>query len=499
MADLEKQQAYGSQAHSAAASNEEANVNGFPLAPTKSRNSQHGVKKHTLANKPHDVDEAVWMEEVSVAGLKERKLSWQQAAALLLTEYVVLAILAFPYSFQVLGYAGAVLTIVIIGTSTFYSTHILWRFCRAHPEVRDIADAAQVLCGGRKAAWWAAFVGLALNNWFIMGLHAVAGATAVQSIRGGTETTLVWAVIITILMWLPSNVRDFNQFTPLGLIASGTMFVCAILVMAGHGAQDHPSGWTPGLEITHSVWAPEGTTFVQGLNAVLNVVYTFIGHALIPSFIGDMENPDDFPKALGISMTAQLLLYTIVGAVVYHYAGIELTTAPAYGSLISKYGKPAAGLVLPTIIIVGVLYSFVTARAIFFQIFREDSIHRQKHTLKGWGTWFLIVLGGWIIAFIIGEAIPFFSDMLSLIACLFSSWFGYIMWAPAWYQLNRGRITRSAWSIIEAVLCVGILVAGVFFWSVGTYASVQSIINSYNAGAVKTPFTRANTGFVFDN
>lgn len=48
---------------------------------------------------------------------------------------------------------------------------------------------------------------------------------------------------------------------------------------------------------------------------------TFVGHALIPSFIGDMEKPQDFPKALGISMTAQLVLYTITGAVVYHYTG----------------------------------------------------------------------------------------------------------------------------------------------------------------------------------
>ncbi|GAA5836212.1 hypothetical protein JCM11251_007395 [Rhodosporidiobolus azoricus] len=501
MSDLEKQHAYDASGANSVDEGRNARSNGFPLAPTKSRSSQHGFhEKHTLANKPDGVDEAVWLDDASEANIKERKLSWQQATALLLTEYVVLAILAFPYSYQVLGYAGATLCTVLIGASTFYSTHILWRYCAAHPEIRDIADAAQVLVGGRKFGWWIAFIGLALNNWFIMGLHTVAGATAIQTIRSGSgPNTLIWAIIITLLMWLPSNVREFNHFTPLGLIASLTMFVCAILVMAGHGAQTHPSGWTPGLEITHSVWAPEGTTFVQGTNAVLNIVYTFIGHALIPSFIGDMENPKDFPKALGISITAQLVMYTIVGAVVYHYAGIELTTAPAYGSLNYKYGHAAAGLVLPTIIIVGILYSMVTSRAIFFQIFREGSIHRTTHTVKGWGTWFLIVLGGWIISFIIGESIPFFSDMLSLIACLFSSWFGYIMWAPAWYQLNRGRITRSTWTMIEAGLSLAIFVAGIFFFTVGTYVSVQSIINSYNNGAVKTPFTTANTGFVLDN
>lgn len=66
-----------------------------------------------------------------------------------------------------------------------------------------------------------------------------------------------------------------------------------------------------------------------------------------------MKRPEDFPKALYISMTVELALFSTCGAIVYSYAGTALTTAPAYGSLIAKYGKPAAALVLPTVIIVG--------------------------------------------------------------------------------------------------------------------------------------------------
>lgn len=128
------------------------------------------------------------------------------------------------------------------------------------------------------------------------------------------------------------------------------MLVATLIVICGHGVQGYPSGYDPTMPITHSVWAPEGTTFVQGVNALLNVVYTFIGHALIPSFVGDMERPQDFPKALAISMAAEFALFTITGAVVYHYTGTEYATAPAYGSLRERYGKVAAGFVLPTII-----------------------------------------------------------------------------------------------------------------------------------------------------
>jgi hypothetical protein len=66
----------------------------------------------------------------------------------------------------------------------------------------------------------------------------------------------------------------------------------------------------------------------------------------------------------------------------------------------------------------------VTSRAVFFQIFDERSIHRRTHTVKGWAVWTGIVAVGWVIAFIIGESIPFFNDLLSLISSLFDSWFG---------------------------------------------------------------------------
>lgn len=55
----------------------------------------------------------------------------------------------------------------------------------------------------------------------------------------------------------------------------------------------------------------------------------------------------------------------------YKLRRADLASPPSgYGSLIEKYGKVAAGFTLPTIIIVGILYSLVTSRAILFQVSR---------------------------------------------------------------------------------------------------------------------------------
>lgn len=112
-----------------------------------------------------------------------------------------------------------------------------------------------------------------------------------------------------------------------------------MIVVVGHGVQGTPNGYvspadataeSPFTPLSWTVWAPAGTTFVQGTSALLNIAYTFIGQALIPSFVGDMAHPEDFPKALYLSMSAELLLFTICGAVVYCECSFPLVFAASH-------------------------------------------------------------------------------------------------------------------------------------------------------------------------
>jgi hypothetical protein len=82
-------------------------------------------------------------------------------------------------------------------------------------------------------------------------------------------------------------------------------------------------------------------------------------------------------------MVFEFALFTITGAVVYYYAG-QFSTAPGYGSMLQKLGKVAAGFTLPTIIIVGILYSLVTSRAIFFQVSCDARSVEIEYTVVYW-------------------------------------------------------------------------------------------------------------------
>jgi Transmembrane amino acid transporter protein len=111
----------------------------------------------------------------------------------------------------------------------------------------------------------------------------------------------------------------------------------------------------------------KGTTFVAGMNAFLNISYTFIGQITLPSFIAEMKDPRDFPKALWAVTIAEIILFSCVGGVVYGYTGNQYNTSPAFGSLGNEvYKKVSFSFMIPTLIFLGVLYASVVS-LIFIQ------------------------------------------------------------------------------------------------------------------------------------
>src|SRR5271155_917935 len=125
---------------------------------------------------------------------------------------------------------------------------------------------------------------------------------------------------------------------------------------------------------------------------------------------------------------------------VYAYTGGQYITAPAFGSLGNEvYAKVAFSFMIPTLIFLGVLYASVSARFVFFRIF-ENSRHKSSHTVVGWATWAAILAATWVLAFIIAEVIPFFSDLLSLMSSLFDSFFGWIFWGVAYLRMRKSDL-----------------------------------------------------------
>ena len=265
------------------------------------------------------------------------------------------------------------------------------------------------------------------------------GAKYLNTMTNHSVCTIGFSAIMTVICFICSLPRTFDTLSKLATASAFFTFISVLLAAIFAGIEVHPNGYNPDPNhidlTTNSVLggAPvvlivpaAGTTFVNGFSAFLNISYTFIGQITIPSFIAEMKNPADFPKALWVVTIAEIIVFSCVGAVVYAYTGTQYNTAPAFGSLGNQlFLKVSFSFMIPTLIFLGVLYSSLSARFVFFRIF-DNTRHKGSHTVVGWASWAGILAITWILAFIIAEVIPFFTDLLSLMSSLFDSFFGFI-------------------------------------------------------------------------
>ncbi|GAC99099.1 amino acid transporter [Pseudozyma hubeiensis SY62] len=479
--------------HSQAGSSEDLERS-FKADKAKNGDATDDIVEVSSTADSEDALAAVRVKQAQEGGtIVYRTLSWQKAAILLFTEYVCLAILSFPWAFSYLGMAGGLLATFGVGMGALYTSLILWRYCLKHPQLLNICDIGYQIFGKSKIAYELTAIALILNNVFIMGLHTLTGSEILNTLSNHGTCSVVFSVIIMVVSILLTLPRKLEQLTGLGVVSAISMFISILLVLIFSGIQGtHPAVEDFAEPVYITAFAPKGTGFVNGFSAFLNIVFTWIGHIMYPTFIAEMKDPREFPKALYAVTVAEFILFSVTGIVVYRYTG-QYTTAPAVGTLRPVFKKIAFAFVLPTTIIIGVLYASVVAKYLFGRIFMGTK-HYNNHTVLGWAGWIGCVTVTWILGWVIGEAVPFFSTLLSLMSALFDCYFGYIFWAFAFFELHRGQLWRGQSWIrrTETAFQFVLIATGLMVLGPGLYASVQSIIDNYNTGSIKAPFTCAD-------
>ena len=362
-----------------------------------------------------------------------------------------------------------------------------------------MCDIGQMLFWGKPWAWYFTAVMFLLNNTFIQALHVLVGAKYLNTMTGHSVCSVGFGVITAVICFIVSLPRTFSTLAKIATASAFFTFISVLLAAIFAGVQDHPAGFNSGIaspttgvkelgEPSFRAFPLKGTTFVGGMSAFLNISYTFIGQITIPSFIAEMREPRDFPKALWAVTVAEVIVFGLVGSVVYVYTGNQYVTTPAFGSLAPLYKKVSFSIMIPTLIFLGVLYASVSARFVFFRVF-EGTRHKGSHTLVGWAAWTGILAATWIAAFIIAEVIPFFSDLLSLMSSLFDSFFGFIFWGVAWLRMRKadygpGWLGRLGFAgRVKLLINIAIILTGLFFLTAGTYVSLPAFFTPTRASA----------------
>lgn len=273
------------------------------------------------------------------------------------------------------------------------------------------------------------------------------------------------------------------------------MALAILLFLIFAGIEDHPGtgygGAYPKLGPVRTYAFPRpGTTWVDCLNAVLNITFLWVPQILFPTFISEMERPQDFPKALAVLAGISLFLFIVPPAIGFHYLG-QYSTAPAFGSLGSTvYKKASFSFVIVPTLVIGVIYANVTAKFIYSRVMGK-SRHAHSNTVIGWGVWMVVMALIWAIAFVFAEIIPSMGDFLSLLGAAFDSFFGFIFFAVAYWQLYKRNLFAGVKRSVLTVVHMFVMICGLFLLGPGLYAAVEAIIADYSGGT-KPAFSCAN-------
>ncbi|OQE16230.1 hypothetical protein PENFLA_c028G03148 [Penicillium flavigenum] len=396
------------------------------------------------------------------AEVKYKTMKWWQTGMFMIAESVSLGVLSLPKTLAQIGLAPAIILIIGLGILATYTGYTIHQFRARYPHIQNLADAGEVLFGafGRELFG----LGQLLFSIFIMGSHILTFSVMMNTVTEHGTCTMVFTAVGFVICFVCSLPRTMKNMTYISCMSFASIVTAVIITMVAVGVQNQGG---------QNLRATVNTDLVQAFGAVTNIVFAYCAHVAFFGLLAEMEEPKDFPKALVMLQTFEIVFYTVAAVVIYYYVGQDVTS-PALGSAGPILKKVAYGIAIPTIIGAGVVNGHIGLKYIYVRMFRgTDRMHKRDWVAVG--SWIGIALTCWVIAWIIADAIPVFSDLLSLISSLFASWFSYGLGGVYWLHINKGRWFSSPRKIVLTIVNVCIILIGGCMCGLGLYVSGKAI------------------------
>lgn len=417
------------------------------------------------------------------------RLGWKRLTIVLIVEAIALGSLSLPAAFASLGMVAGVICCVGLGLIAIYTSDIVGKVKIAYPEVAHYADAGRLLMG--RFGYEVVGAMFVLQLTFLVGSHCLTGTIAFLNITNNGACSVVFGVVSAIILLIIAIPPSFAEVAILGYIDFVSILLAIGITIIGTGVV---AGQAPGgLSAVHwSAWPKEGLTFAEGFIAITNICFAYSFSMCQFSFMDEMHTPADYVKSIWALGLIEIFIYTITGAVVYAFVGVDVKS-PSLLSAGHTLSKIAFGVALPVIFISGSINTTVIGRYIHGRMYK-DSVTRFINTTKGWTTWLAVITTVTVAAFIIAEVIPIFNDLLSISSSLFISGFTFYLPAWMWFKLLRKGKWYSKENLPNSIMNAFCFLIGIVVLVCGTYASVNDIIKSFNAGTTRGVFSCAPIG-----
>ncbi|EGU86669.1 hypothetical protein FOPG_15166 [Fusarium oxysporum f. sp. conglutinans race 2 54008] len=413
-----------------------------------------------------------------------QRLGWKCLAVILVVEAIGLGVFSLPGAFATLGVIAGVFCCISLGLMAIYTAWIIGKVKVLFPAIQSYGDIGGLLMGRFGEELFGAMYVLQLI--LMTSSYVLTGTISFNILSDDGTCGLVFSAVSGVLLFILAIMPSFAEAAILGYIdlLSVMTAILVTVIASGVDAANKPGGLSA---VDWSAWPDPDATFKDGMVAICNMLFAYCFAMYMTPFMSEMHTPTDFMKSVWTLGILEIFVYTLTGTLIYVFVGKDVQS-PALLSLSGVLPKVAFGVALPVIFISGAIGNTVTARYIHFR-FYKDSVTRFINTPKGWITWLLVLFGITLCAWILGESIPFFNDLLSLSSALFVS--GFILYFPAvmWYML----ICKGKWyargNLLHAIACIFVFAFGILVLVGGTYSTAMDIKHHDDTGAFRVPFS----------
>ncbi|KAG9312425.1 transmembrane amino acid transporter protein-domain-containing protein [Chiua virens] len=463
---------------------------------------------------------AVTAAEYRAASGSLRTATWGAVFYLITTD--ILGPYTAPYAFSAVGYGPGVACFVAFGIMAAYSGFLLWHmFLKLDSErfpLRSFGDLGYRIYWNLVPRWVVVCNVLqSLQLIFNVALIILGNGQGLSQMSQ-FELCLVFAMSSGCMIL--GQIRTLQKF---GWIANFSIWLNIITLVITMGAVAHT---VPNYQAANTAYgitpAPVQTMainpqpFQNQLNGIMQIVFSYGGAMIFTEFMAEMRRPMDFWKAMACAQVFICLVYMFFGLFVYSYQGQFTLIIANQGISLYSLQTTTNAISLVAGLIAAALYGNIGVKIIYQNIFIE-LFRAPPLTVKAGKYFFaVLVIVYWALAYIIGSAVPQFSNLSALVAavCIFQFSYsfppfmilGYVMqvdamWEDRPYDINNPRTSRidgwrslsrwvrgyrrhfvfNTWNLIIAL--AGFATAGL-----ASYSAIESIITDFAAGAGGTSF-----------
>ncbi|KAH7910080.1 transmembrane amino acid transporter protein-domain-containing protein [Hygrophoropsis aurantiaca] len=449
-----------------------------------------------------------------------RTATWGSVFYLITTD--ILGPYSTPYAFNAVGYGPGVACFFVFGVMAAYGGLLLWwmflKLDSSRYPVRTFGDLGYRIYGH----WFRHVVNIlqTIQLIFNVAIIILGNGQGLSQMAKFRLCFSVCNVVWTLGGMILGQIRTLRKF---GSVANLAIWMNVLVLIMTMGCVAH---MVPNyIAVTPAVTQPYAPVQTVALNAqpfetqltgIMQIVYSYGGAMLFTEFMAEMRRPYDFWKAMAYAQAFIFVVYMFFGLFVYSYQGQYVVNPANQG--ISSYGLQTAtnAISLTAGLIAAALYGNIGIKVIYNYIFTE--LFNAPPLTSPRGKWLFggTVIVYWSLAFVIGSAIPQFSNITALVgaACIFQFSYtfppfmmlGYCMQVDAiegdskyddnnprgartdtwktWARWKRALIKRPLFNLWNFLLTLACLSAAIL----SAYSAIKAIITGFQGTAAATSF-----------